>query len=86
MSRLRFVTERDAPALVEMWHLSRTALAGRPAEQRTEHARRSWAAGAFAAEHSGVTSTGAYKDLEALLTPEVMANRRHSPPARKRAR
>lgn len=63
--RPRFVTEAQLVDLVNLYHLARTALnEGRGA---TPYERMVWAAGQFAKENEGITSTGAYKDLCASL-------------------
>ena len=62
--RVRFVREADAAALVNLYHLARTALSG---GDDGKHARKCWAAAEFAKAHDYVSSTGAYKDLCGLL-------------------
>jgi len=60
----RFIKEEDGPALVNLYHLARTALAGQPAGR---HERLIWASKMYAKENPEVSSTGAYKDLCGLL-------------------
>lgn len=63
--RARFVTPAQLSALIELWHLSRTALAGR---RPTSHDRRRWAVNAFVHENPSVSDIAAYKDLDSALT------------------
>jgi len=62
--RTRFIKQSDAVALINLYHLARTALAG-DRDGRSE--RMCWASKWFAKEHPDVTQTGAYKDLDGLL-------------------
>lgn len=62
----RFIPERDIAKLINLYHLARTPLAGK---RPTRHDRMVWAANAYARyENPSVTSTAAYKDLDALLS------------------
>ena len=56
----RFIKASDAVELINLWHLSRVATDSR-------HDHMIWTASEFAKTHPGVTSTGAYKDLDGLL-------------------
>jgi hypothetical protein len=62
---VRFIKPSDADYLINLYHLARTALAGEPSGR---YERMLWASKAFAKEHPGVSSTGAYKDLDGLLS------------------
>lgn len=61
---LRFVTPAQLGELINLYHLSQTALSGQSA---TRYKRMVWAAEAFHREHPAVSSTAAYKDLDAQL-------------------
>jgi hypothetical protein len=60
----RFVRESDLAELSNLWHLSRTACAG---ARNGRWERMNWAATQFAKNHTYVSATGAYKDLDAML-------------------
>lgn len=62
----RFIALRDVPELYNLWHLSKVALAGRPA-LATRYDRMLWASREFAKAHDLPTPTGVYKDLDCLL-------------------
>jgi hypothetical protein len=64
----RFVPQRDALELINLYHLARTALAGQPCG-RLE--RLQWAARTYAKEHAEFAQRTAavYKDLECLTAP-----------------
>ena len=59
----RFVASADLDELSQLWHLSRTA---RPGDSR--YARLLWASGEFAKAHPSISATGAYKDLDTMLS------------------
>lgn len=61
----RFINESDAAELVNLYHLARVPLAG---QECTRYTRMLWAAHEFHKLHSDVSATGAYKDLEGLLS------------------
>jgi hypothetical protein len=63
--KVRFIKASDAAELVNLYHLARTALAG---DRPTSYDRRLWASRWFAKQHPEVTPTGAYKDLDGLLS------------------
>lgn len=63
--RTRFIKQEDAAELVNLYHLARIPLSGKDA---SKYQRMLWASKAFAAEHPGTTETGAYKDLDGLLS------------------
>lgn len=60
----RFINACDKHELINLYHLARTALSG---EDDSRWARMCWAARRFSEAHPQVSSTGAYKDLCALL-------------------
>lgn len=60
----RFVRKEHLAELSNLWHLSRTACAGK-SNQRYE--RLLWTSRQFAVQFNYVSSTGAYKDLDAML-------------------
>ena len=60
----RFIRPSDAVELINLFHLSRTALAGKSA---TQYDRMLWTAKEFHKTHSDVSETGVYKDLDGLL-------------------
>ena len=60
----RFIRPSDAVELINLFHLSRTALAGRNASR---YDRMIWTAKEFHKTHSEVSETGVYKDLDGLL-------------------
>lgn len=57
---LRFVKEEDYAELINLYHLAKTALAGRP---HTKYDRMVWAAKEFVKKYPYISSTRAYKDL-----------------------
>ena len=61
----RFVRPDKMPELSNLWHLSRTACAG---GDSSRYARMLWASKEFARAHAEVTSGGAYKDLDGMLS------------------
>ncbi len=61
--KVRFIAEADIGALVNLYHLARTALSG---QDDSPYQRMLWASSEFAKAHD-VSSTGAYKDLCGLL-------------------
>lgn len=70
--KTRFIPQGTEQELVELWHLARTALAGKRDSSgkhlgSDRHARMVWASGEFAKKHR-VSPTAAYKDLEGLLS------------------
>ena len=62
----RFVPQRDAVELINLYHLARVPLSGTP-DYNSKLARIQWAAKGYAREHPTVSVTGAYKDLCNLL-------------------
>lgn len=64
----RFLTDKQLGELVELWHLSRTALSGRDGDSR--YKRVIWASDAFHTAYPDISSTAAYKDLDAKLAFE----------------
>lgn len=59
---------RDGAAeLVNLYHLARTALAGRPGTVPSTYDRMLWASDAYAREHPGVSKGHAYKALDRAL-------------------
>lgn len=60
----RFVTPAQLGELINLYHLSRTALSGTEASR---YKRVVWASAAFHQAHPSVSSTAAYKDLDAQL-------------------
>ena len=62
----RWVRDEDWAELINLYHLSRTALAG-DRDEHSKWARMQWASREFAKAHDYVTSTGAYKDLSNML-------------------
>lgn len=61
----RFVKPEQMAELVNLYHLARVPLSGKPC---TKYDRMIWASGEFAKLHPGVTATAAYKDLSDSLT------------------
>ena len=61
----RFLTDTQLGELSNLWHLSRTALSGRDGSSR--YKRMLWASDAFHKAHPHISSTAAYKDLDAML-------------------
>lgn len=62
---LRFVKEENKHELINLYHLARTALAGK---SPTRYERMVWAADQFSKRYSYVNSAGAYKDLDGMLS------------------
>ena len=62
--RVRFIPSCDAAKLVNLYHLARTALAGK---ECTPYSRMLWASAEYAKGSNSVSETGAYKDLCGLL-------------------
>lgn len=60
----RFIKQSDAAKLVNLYHLARVPLSGKPC---TRYDRMLWASAAFSKENPCVSATGAYKDLDGLL-------------------
>ena len=60
----RFIKASQVREIVELYHIARTALSGKPCEPRD---RMLWASKEFAAKYPDVTETAAYKDLCGLL-------------------
>lgn len=65
---LRFVTRAQGTELVNLFHLARTALCGKGKGIPSRHEKMLWASGEFHKEHPEISSTAAFKDLEALLS------------------
>jgi len=61
----RFVPEPLISDLSNLWHLSRTACAG---SDSSRYRRMLWASAEFSKAHPEVSSTGAYKDLDDMLS------------------
>lgn len=64
---LRFVKEANKHELINLYHLARCALAG-TGKSPTKYERMVWAADEFAKKYDYVTETGAYKDLDGMLS------------------
>lgn len=62
---VRFISPEDTGELINLFHLSRTALSG-ISESRSQ--RMIWASSAFSKLHPEVSPCAAYKDLDGLLT------------------
>lgn len=62
--RPRFVPEAGVAELSNLWHLSRMACAG----DATRYKRMIWTSGEYAKAHPETSSTGAYKDLDDMLS------------------
>jgi hypothetical protein len=62
--QLRFVKEEHYHELINLYHLARTALSGGDC---SKHARMVWACKQWAKQHTYITETGAYKDLDGML-------------------
>lgn len=69
MNNLRFVKPEHYCELVNLYHLAKTALAGKhqPEGSSSKYNRMLWASREFAKQHNYVSATGAYKDLETNL-------------------
>lgn len=73
---LRFIRADQALELINLWHLSRTSLAGKKDEKgnsylgSNRHARMVETARLFHQEHPEISETAAYKDLDYLLTDQ----------------
>ena len=65
--RTRFVPERDAAKLVNLYHLARTALCTEPLDRQTPYDRMLWASKEYAKQNPSCSELGAYKDLCGLL-------------------
>lgn len=74
MIPLRFVPDNDATRaeLANLYHLARAAVGN------NRHRRMVLAARWYVSEHAGVTATGVYKDLEAVLAWEEISDERSS--------
>jgi hypothetical protein len=62
--KTRFIAADQIGELVNLYHLARTALSGRPCGR---YERMLWASAEFNRAHPEHTATAAYKDLEGLL-------------------
>lgn len=62
----RFVDKAHLGELSNLWATSRTACAGGVAWNKS-YRRKLWTSAEFAKTHDYVTSTGVYKDLDAML-------------------
>lgn len=62
----RFVTEAGLAEMIELWHLAKVPVCDRPLNTRA-HRRKIWAAEQFHVLHPEISSTAAYKDLDAYL-------------------
>jgi hypothetical protein len=65
--KTRFIAQRDASELVNLYHLARVPLSGTKYHGSGSYERMLWASGQFAKLHPEVTASGAYKDLDGLL-------------------
>ena len=63
----RFVPHEDRFALVNLYHLARTALSGKPYAEQSPYHRMLWASREYARTRPAVSANGAYKDLCGLL-------------------
>ena len=63
-NHLRFLTQAEYSELINLYHLARTALSGKPC---STHDRMLWATKEFHKLHPEISSTAAYKDLSAGL-------------------
>lgn len=61
----RFINPAHEGELSNLWHLSRTALSGKDSSR---YQRMLWASKEFAKAHPEVSSGGAYKDLDGMLS------------------
>lgn len=61
--RVRFIAQKDIGELVNLYHLARTALVGKPC---APYDRMLWASASFAKSHN-ISATATYKDLCGLL-------------------
>ncbi len=64
----RWIAAADVAELVNLYHLARTALAGKPHAEQSRHYRITWAAAEFAKKHPEIPPGGIYKDLTNLLS------------------
>lgn len=62
--RVRFIPQEDITKIVNLYHLARTALAGK---ECTPYTRKLWASREYARGSNSVSATGAYKDLCGIL-------------------
>ena len=65
--QVRFIPESDISKLVNLYHLARTALSGKPYAEQSPYYRMLWASDQYAKGNSTVSATAAYKDLCGLL-------------------
>lgn len=65
--QVRFIPAEDRFKLVNLYHLARTALAGKPTAEQTPYFRMLWASREYARGSNQASATGAYKDLCGLL-------------------
>ena len=63
--KTRFIPQADSCKLINYYHLARTALSGK---ECTRYTRMLWASSEYAKENLGVSASGAYKDLDGLLS------------------
>lgn len=63
--KTRFIPQTDSGKLVNYYHLARTALSGK---ECTRYMRMLWASSEYAKENPSVSASGAYKDLDCLLS------------------
>jgi hypothetical protein len=64
---LRFIKEANKSELINLYYLARAALAG-TGKSPTRYDRMLWASSQFAKKYDSVTETGAYKDLNGMLS------------------
>ena len=64
MNNPKFVSREDVEEMIELYHLSRTALSGK---DDSRHNRIIWAASEFVKKYPDTKKTLAYKDLAAAL-------------------
>jgi hypothetical protein len=65
----RFINERDAPELIELFHTAKTALAAEPKVtlRNRRHLRMVWASVEFSLTHPDLPCGRIYRDLDVLL-------------------
>ena len=61
----RFMSKDQMNELINLWHLSRTALSGKAG--LSDYQRAIWASGEFGKKYPAIGATAAYKDLMAQL-------------------
>lgn len=67
--KTRWIPAADVADIVNLYHLARTALAGKPSAEQSRWHRITWACDQYAAAHPTIPRGGVWKDLTALLSP-----------------